>query len=264
MVFKFVIIGDGGVGKTTLTKVFCNNPYVDQIMTIGIDLHTKDVFIKGRRNILQIWDISGQEQFKFMIPDFVAGAKSVIIAFDRTRRISFAHLDFWLNELRTHAPNAPIILISTKGDQNYHPTLRPEMAMEYAKTNDLIGFVETSAKLSQNVHLPFQRLLEHIYNLEPDTNHINFLGADEESKPIPVVETSESLPNETPPQSPVPESSKQTEISSYQTSPLTTESSRSNSTYTACDFCNSPLRQSQIKLKEMGKKVLCHNCFTLT
>ena len=117
-VFKLVIVGDGGVGKTTLTKVFCNNPYVEQIMTIGIDIHAKDVVVNGQRTVLQIWDISGQTQFQFMVPDFLKGAKGAILAYDRTRESSFSHLDFWIAQLHTNTPNAPIVLISTKADQS--------------------------------------------------------------------------------------------------------------------------------------------------
>ena len=66
-------------------------------MTIGIDIHSKDVILDGHKIALQIWDISGQEQFKFLISDFVIGANGVILAYDRTRPESFVNLDYWLN-----------------------------------------------------------------------------------------------------------------------------------------------------------------------
>ncbi len=264
MVFKIVIIGDGAVGKTTLTKVFCNNPYVDQIMTIGIDIHAKEVVVNGKQTILQIWDISGQEQFKFMIPDFVNGARAVILAFDRTRLTTFDHLDDWLKEIHTHASKAPIILISTKGDQQYHPSINPEMALEYVKKNSLIAFVETSAKLSQNVNLPFQRLLEHLYNLEPDTSAITFLGPGEEFKPLLATESSKTSPIDTPAPSAENKASQQPQASSEQATPLVMENPRVVNPSITCNFCSNPLRKSQIKLKQSGKKVLCQNCFNLT
>ena len=258
-VFKLVIIGDGGVGKTTLTKVFCNNPYIDQIMTIGIDLHVKDVVVDGQRTILQIWDISGQDQFKFLIPDFMTGARAVILAYDRTRPASFMNLDFWLNIIRTHTPKAPIILISTKADRECHPVLNPEKAMEYIDKNQLIGFVKTSAKLPLNVNLPFKRLLEHLYNYEPDTHPINFLAPDEEFKSSPSAELPMSQPAEEAPSPEIIQTSQPIQLTSS-----SEQESRLINSNNLCNFCNTPLRESQIKLKEGGRTVLCHNCFNYT
>ncbi len=258
-VFKFVIIGDGGIGKTTLTKVFCNNPYIDQIMTIGIDIHSKDVVINDQKTVLQIWDVSGQSQFKFLIPDFVLGANGVILAYAQTRPESFINLDYWLNIIRIHANSAPIILISTKSDKERHPALTPEMSMKYVERNNLIGFIETSAKLLVNVNLPFKRLLEHIYNLKPDTCPIKFLGIEEKSKLSTVTESSIISPSEKNLQSERPQLNHPLqEITSNKENP------RISSSLNSCKFCNLRLRPAQIKLKQMGQKVLCHNCLKLT
>jgi len=195
-VLKFVILGDGGVGKTTLAKVFCDNAYIESIMTIGIDLHAKDVIVNGKRTVLQIWDLSGQDQFKFMVPTFVGGASAAILAFDRTRPSSFLNLDSWLNELRTIEPNVPIFLISTKGDQEYHLELKPQLAREYVQKNNLIGFEDTSAKISLNVNTSFKRLLEHIFGFEADQFPIIFLGPGEEFKESIIEEPAIYSPDE--------------------------------------------------------------------
>ncbi len=306
-VLKFVILGDGAVGKTTLAKVFCDSPYVDQIMTIGIDIHAKEVYVNGQRTVLQIWDLSGQDQFKFLIPTFVGGANGAIIAYDRMRYESFLHLDFWISELRKIEPTVPIFLISTKADMKYHPQFDIEKVKDYVQTNNLIGFEETSAKISFNINVPFKRLLENIFEAKPDQLQISFMGPEEEFKGTPPPEPQRyspmepAVPLESPqtnlplidaalPSSPAPVGQPPIEarfpsspasvvlppiesaltsssIHIGQTMPNSTpieNNIRQHRRVETCSFCNSPLRQSQIRLKRLGEKVLCHNCFNQT
>jgi small GTP-binding protein len=262
-IMKFVIVGDGAVGKTTLTKVFCDNPYVDQIMTIGIDIHAKDAYVEGQKAVLQIWDISGQTQFKFLIPDFLTGANAAILAFDRSRETTFQSLDYWLGQLRIHAPKAPVLLISTKADQEYHPSLNPQMAKAYVVENNLMGFVETSAKNSINVHTPFKRLLERLYKFEPGTKRISF-GDLEEEEPAEVLPTATVIsPSITPTAIASPSNPSPARTITKNIYP-TQEATQPTGPIDRCKFCNSPLRPSQIVLKRAGRQVLCQNCFNLT
>ena len=277
-VLKLVIIGDGGVGKTTLVKAFCTGQYVDQIMTIGIDIHTKDTLIKGDRTktTLQIWDISGQSQFKFLLPDFIRNANGVILAFDATSYTSFQDLGEWLQLIRSKEPNVPIFLIATKVDENFDPALNIEKVSALIKEQGLIGYEETSAKLNFNIDLPFKRLLENIYQAEPDTLPITFLGPERRSEYIePKDSTLESPPLE--PLSPS-DTSQEPEIlaeitstidqdshnlGNSATSPSFEKDSRVIQFITQCPHCNAPLRESQIKLKADGKEVLCRNCLNM-
>lgn len=241
-VLKFVIAGDGAVGKTTLTKVFCNNKYIDQIMTLGVDLHSKEAVINDTRHTLQIWDLSGQVQFRFMLEDFVRLANGVIIAFDASRESSFQNLPTWVDLIRSVEPDAPTILIATKIDLGYHPNLNRDLAMSFMRSHNLIGFVETSAKQHSNVDVPFRRLLEYHNKLKPDTVSIVFEG--EEQRQFFRTEP----PSPAPP--PTPEQNLQ------QTPQVPVQ-------LNVCPYCATPLRSSQIKLKQTGKRVLCQNCLEL-
>lgn len=182
-VLKFVIIGDGGVGKTTLTKVFCENTYIEQIMTIGIDIHTKESLVNGQKTTLQIWDISGQQQFKFMLSDFIRSANGIVLAFDCSRKVTFLNLDEWVELIRTYEPNVPIFLIATKLDEAYDPSLSKETIMEFIKKKNLIGFEETSAKLHINVEIPWKRLIERFLGFEPDSVPVVFSALEMKPKP---------------------------------------------------------------------------------
>ena len=192
-VLKLVIIGDGGVGKTTLTKVFCENTYVDQIMTIGIDIHTKESVVNGQKTTLQIWDISGQSQFKFLLSDFIRSANGVVLAFECARKETFLNLDEWIELIRTYEPNVPIFLIATKLDEGYDPALSKETIMEFIKRKNLIGFEETSAKARTNIEVPWKRLIEHFLGFEPDSVPLLFLNPKKQLQPAtPATSTREA------------------------------------------------------------------------
>jgi len=261
-VLKFVIIGDGGVGKTTLTKVFCTGQFIDQIMTIGIDIHTKDSIVKGERVTLQIWDISGQIQFKFLLPDFIRNANGVILAFDCTSNTSFLNLKEWLQLIRSKEPNAPIFLIATKIDEEYDPILNIDEIRVFKEAQGLIGFEETSAKLNLNVEIPFKRLLEYIYQAKPDEIPISFIGFEERSD---YIESKISIPQEPDIITEIaPNTEKSTEdLTNSLNQPLLKEKLKSNNFITQCPHCNAPLRNSQIKLKADGKEVFCQNCMSI-
>ena len=238
---KIVIGGDGGIGKTTLVKTLCSNEFVDQIMTIGVDIHSKDVTVNGTEVNLQIWDLSGQDQFRFLLDSFTHGANGIILGFDCSRPSSFRNLTKWLEIFRSTCSKAPILLIATKLDKGYHLTLSREMAQEYIKTHDLIGFIETSSKDFWNVYIPFRRLLEHHHDLEHDTVPIIFEGEKERPK-------------------------KEEEPVALDATNLTVEYqkvSNSSNAITCCPQCNTPLRDSQIRLKQSGMKVICQSCLNL-
>lgn len=159
---KIIVAGSGGIGKTSMLNKWCNG-YFDERedMTIGTDFFVKRLEVNGSFINLQIWDFAGQKQFRFFLEDFVKGAIGSILAFDVQRNVSFFELDEWITMLREELPDLPVVLVATKIDQHYHPTITPEMGREFAKQNKLIDFVETSAKLGYNIETPFRLLIDH-------------------------------------------------------------------------------------------------------
>ncbi|NVM53171.1 MAG: winged helix-turn-helix transcriptional regulator [Candidatus Helarchaeota archaeon] len=179
-VFKIIICGDGGIGKTALSTCFCKQIYHDHDMTVGIDIHIKKVLVNDALEILQIWDLSGQKQFEFLLPDFFRGGHGVILGFDVSRRESFLNLNKWLKII----PQVPIYLIATKTDKGYHPLLNRTIIQDFVKKYNLVGFTETSAKENLNVDVPFIRLIEFIQGLEPGSIPITFTSNVERPKSI--------------------------------------------------------------------------------
>lgn len=232
---KIVIGGDGGIGKTTLLKVFCGEGFSDQDMTIALDIFTKHLYITDETHeILQIWDLGGQEHFRFLLSDLLKGAQGVILAFDMSRRNSFLNLKEWISLIKANSPQAPILLMGTKADLGYHPTLSLELAREFVRSNNLIDYIEVSTKNNLNIEIPFIRLIESIKQINQGTVEIKFNGA-QPPKSSHKVKT-ESKIAQNPTEHPI---------------------------YSKCPHCNNPLRDTQIKLQESGRRVLCQNCFKM-
>jgi small GTP-binding protein len=245
-VHKIIIGGDGGIGKTTLLKVLCGEGYSNQDMTIGFEIYTKDIFINGSKEVLQIWDLSGQDHFRFLLPDYFKGAHGVVLGFDMSRRTSFLNLRTWMSILISKCPNAAVVLIATKADLGYHPTLSHMLAEDFVQKFKMIDFIEVSSKNNMNLEIPFVKLLENIKGLTPGALKITFFspGADE------ICETLE--------RSPLSEITNSNDVSLPQAEPPKVESK-----ITQCPYCDHPLRDAQISLLQAGRKVLCQNCYKM-
>ena len=164
---KIVITGNGGIGKTTLLKLFCYNQYINnQKMTLGSEIFVKKAKINNQNVVLQIWDLSGEEQFRFFLTDFIQGAEGALLGFDIKRRKSFLDLKKWVPLLRKHNPDIPIILLGLKRDLGYHTMLSSRKAKKFVKKIGLINYVEVSSKENLNVELPFKHLLQNLEGCE--------------------------------------------------------------------------------------------------
>jgi len=162
-VLKVVIGGDGGIGKTSILRMLCDDHFNDdEDMTITSDFFVKRLKVDGIFVNLQIWDLAGQDRFRFLLDTFTKGAVGAILGFDVKRRQSFADLEEWISLVRTHDPDIPIVLVATKVDLKYNPALSPQMAREFAEAYGFIGFLETSTKAGLNVEAPFEMIINHL------------------------------------------------------------------------------------------------------
>ena len=118
LIFKTVIIGESGVGKSNLLTRFLNNTFThDQKATVGVEFGTKKMVIEGSTVKAQIWDTAGQERYRSITNAYYKGAKGALLVFDLTNEESFHSVDKWLKELRNEADiNIYVILIGNKSD----------------------------------------------------------------------------------------------------------------------------------------------------
>jgi len=161
--FKYIIIGDTGVGKSCLLLQFTDKRFrTDHDLTIGVEFGARLVTIDNKQIKLQIWDTAGQESFRSITRSYYRGAGGALLVYDISRRDTFSHLARWLEEARQNASsNMVIMLIGNKADLDRREVSYEEGA-NFARDNGLV-FTETSAKTSQNVEEAFTNTARKIY-----------------------------------------------------------------------------------------------------
>ncbi|KAI4454902.1 hypothetical protein MML48_9g00002211 [Holotrichia oblita] len=153
--FKLLIIGDSGVGKSSLLLRFADNTFSGSyITTIGVDFKIRTVNIDGQRIKLQIWDTAGQERFRTITSTYYRGTHGVIVVYDVTNGESFANVKRWLLEIEQNCDVVNKVLVGNKNDCPDRKVVLTEDAERFARTLNIILF-ETSAKDNLNVEEMF-------------------------------------------------------------------------------------------------------------
>ncbi|XP_038640262.1 ras-related protein Rab-8-like isoform X2 [Scyliorhinus canicula] len=157
--FKLLLIGDSGVGKTCLLFRFCDDAFTTTfISTIGIDFKIKTVEFDGKKIKLQIWDTAGHERFRTITSAYYRGAMGIMLVYDITQAKSFDNVKNWIRDIEEHAStDVERMILGNKCDVNEKRQVPKEqgekLAIDYG-----IKFLETSAKSSINVEEAFSTL----------------------------------------------------------------------------------------------------------
>ncbi|XP_036381002.1 ras-related protein Rab-30-like [Megalops cyprinoides] len=154
--FKIVLIGNAGVGKTCLVRRFTQGLFPPgQGATIGVDFMIKTVDIKGQKVKLQIWDTAGQERFRSITQSYYRSANALILTYDITCEDSFRCLPEWLREIEQYANSKVVtVLVGNKIDLVERREVSRQRAEEFAESRNM-HYLETSAKESDNVERLF-------------------------------------------------------------------------------------------------------------
>src|SRR5271157_749470 len=167
-VFKILVAGEGGVGKTTLLLKYVNGTFCeDTSMTIGIQFHHKVLQQNDVEYSLQLWDFGGQDRFRFMLPNYALGAKGALLLYDTTRMSTMDSLAEWVKICRTHDPGLPILFVGTKIDLVEDRSVPADMAKDYLKPLEMFDYIEVSSKTGENVEQAFQILVQRIADRVP-------------------------------------------------------------------------------------------------
>jgi small GTP-binding protein len=154
--FKSIVVGDGGVGKTALTLRFSKGFFTeDYKMTIGVDFHVKTIELETEEGPisckLQLWDTGGQERFSSIRPMYYRGSLGAVLVFDLTNYASFEHLPQWIEEVRANIKNEiPLLLVGNKSDLIDQRTISIKEINQFTKDFNLY-YMETSAKTGDGV-----------------------------------------------------------------------------------------------------------------
>ena len=158
-IFKIVIFGDAGSGKTTLTKRFKTNEFIsDSQMTIGVDFETVTFEVDGKTVKLMIWDFGGEERFRFILPEYINGAMGGILMYDITNYPSLAHVDNWLSVINGRKEKIPLVLLGGKADLDIIRQIPFKEGKKLAKEKGFSGFTECSSRTGENVEKSFKTL----------------------------------------------------------------------------------------------------------
>lgn len=162
--FKYIIIGDTGVGKSCLLLQFTDHRFIPQHdLTIGVEFGARFVTVDNKQMKLQIWDTAGQESFRSITRSYYRGAAGALLVYDITRRETYNHLTAWLEDARQHSnQNTTIMLIGNKCDLESKRAVSREEGEAFAKEHGLF-FMETSARTSANVEEAFVNTASNIY-----------------------------------------------------------------------------------------------------
>ncbi|CAB4311798.1 unnamed protein product [Prunus armeniaca] len=164
--FKAVLIGDSGVGKSNLLSRFSKDEFrLDSKPTIGVEFAYRNIKVGDKLIKAQIWDTAGQERFRAITSSYYRGALGAILVYDITRKLSFENVSKWLRELREYGnSDMVIVLAGNKLDLSHSREVSEEEGKNFAETEGLC-FMETSALENVNVERVFLDMISKIHQI---------------------------------------------------------------------------------------------------
>ena len=160
--FKILLLGDASVGKTSFTKRYCYNIFnPSERLTIGVDFHVKTVEMNNKRIKLQLWDIGGEQRFRFLLPTYCLGANAAFLLYDITRPNTLDNISEWMTIVRQKGGTIHIMLVGSKLDLDQtERKVQRDYGIQIAEKNEMASFVEISAKDNVNVDDAFKVLTD--------------------------------------------------------------------------------------------------------
>lgn len=162
LLFKLILIGDSGVGKTSILMKFSDNAFTESfISTIGVDFKTKYVELdNGKITKLQLWDTAGQERFRTITSSYYRGTNGIILVYDISNQKSFENIQHWCEEIKNAgAKNLPMILVGNKADLLSKRQVSYEEGQSKAKHMN-IPFLEISVKTNVDISIIFSTIID--------------------------------------------------------------------------------------------------------
>jgi len=163
---KVVVLGDAGVGKTSLVKQYVHGNF-DPVYkpTIGADFLTKDVNLPGQGKLkLQIWDTAGQERFRSMAVSFYRGADACVLVYDICDAETFQHLEMWMKEFLDNVggdistEGFPFVVLGNKADKTEEIKVAKDRAEAWCNSKKNVSLFETSALSKKNLDEAFDKV----------------------------------------------------------------------------------------------------------
>ena len=163
LIFKLVLIGDSGVGKTNILTRYTKNEFsLATQATVGVEFGSKIIKKNDKLIKLQIWDTAGQERYKSITSAYYKGSKGAFVVYDISRKPTFENVDKWIGELKTNASeDVLIMLVGNKSDLEDKREVQIDETKKKAEQHK-IAFCETSALKGNNIEQAFDSLIDDI------------------------------------------------------------------------------------------------------
>ena len=164
VIYKILLVGDSGVGKTNIMLRYLNKEFnINTKATVGVEFGSKNIIIDKKVIKGQIWDTAGQERYRAITSGYYKGAHGAFVVYDITLKESFEAVDRWINDLRNNTDERlEIILIGNKSDLEEKRQVTKEEGEEKAKEKE-VAFMETSALNCNNIEKAFNEILNKVY-----------------------------------------------------------------------------------------------------
>ena len=160
---KCLLIGDAGVGKSSILERYVNNTFVNNnLSTVGVDYFTKYVRLDTSVIKLQIWDLAGQMNYRNIIHSYYRNAEILFYVFDKGNRDSFSHFERWIEDFRDRLFEIHIVIVGNKCDVEY-PCVSTEEAIDLANKYEA-QYYETSAKDNINIREIFENTVQLLHD----------------------------------------------------------------------------------------------------
>ena len=165
LTFKIIIIGNSGVGKTSITTSAVKNVFInDYKLTIGMEIFSLYLKVNDKPIKLQIWDTCGQEIYRSLIKNFYRNSSLAIIVYSIDKKNSFKDINLWIKEIRVNSsPDIKIVLIGNKSDLDKDRQVSYEEGKKYLDDDEVLKFFETSAKTGENIKKLFEEISIILY-----------------------------------------------------------------------------------------------------
>jgi len=168
--FKVIIVGDSGVGKSSILKRGVNNKFDENYhATVGFEFLMQYYIVNDLKIKLQIWDTCGQEMYRSLVQGYYRNSSLAILVYDISKKESYEGLDTWLKDIRSRLEQEiPIFIAGNKYDLENNRKISFDEAKEFSKTRKIEFFTECSAKTGYNVENIFYEAAKQIYKNNKD------------------------------------------------------------------------------------------------
>lgn len=176
---KAILLGDGGVGKSSLMNVYVSGKFsADSFHTIGVEFLIKEIEVDNKKVALQIWDTAGQERYRSLRTPFYRGSDCCLLTFSVDDAASFSNLSMWIREFVYYADigagegcdpedmtsRFPFVVIGNKADDGVMRVVSKEQALDWCQ-NHSIPYYETSARDAVNVNEAFEAVARRVQEI---------------------------------------------------------------------------------------------------